>query len=156
MTRCWKYSNCVIGVYNSTRYFLDVQVTLAPKILRILRMKLVPGVSFLSVFTMTPRLHHTYILPFTQQSLENIVLSLRTISDLLAIRESALHQVMEKQNRLEYLRDTGANRPKHHQIQTCGHTGLTCPHMSTSVRKVIICHNVAMAIPVKKWGYKYY
>ena len=62
---------------------------------------------------------HGSILPFTQQSLEkyNDVVAKDYFRFTNHKGENALRQVMEKQNRLEYLRDTGANRPKHHQIK---------------------------------------
>ena len=80
---------------------------------------------------------HGSILPFTQQGMEKL-------NDMFTKvyfrgtnhREAALKQVMEKQNRLEYLRDLNAQPPKHHEV-TCsicgteGHNKLTCSHSVT-------------------------
>ena len=57
--------------------------------------------------------------------------------------ENALRQVMEKQNRLEYLRDTGASRSKHHQItQIFGHNRLTCPNECSKCGHIPYCSHL--------------
>ena len=77
---------------------------------------------------------HGGILPFTQQGMEK----LNDVFTKVYFRATnhkgdvALKQVMEKQNRLEYLHDLNVQPPKHHEV-TCsvcgnkGHNKLTCP-----------------------------
>ncbi len=76
---------------------------------------------------------HGSILPFTQQGLEkyNDVVTKDYFRSTSHHGQKALHQIMEKQNRLEYLRDIGAQADKKFAI-TCsnckgkGHNKLTC------------------------------
>ena len=82
---------------------------------------------------------HGGILPFTQQGMEKV----NDVFTKVYFRatnhkgETALRQVMEKQNRLEYLRDLTAQPPKHHEVtcSTCGskgHNKLSYPQSTTS------------------------
>lgn len=76
---------------------------------------------------------HGAILPFTQQGLEkqNDTLTKNYFRSSCLQGETALRQLVEKQNRLEYLSDLGAKRQKRFEI-TCskckqkGHNRLTC------------------------------
>ena len=78
---------------------------------------------------------HGGILPFTQQGTEKV----KDVFTKVYFRatnhkgEAALKQIMEKQNRLEHLRDLSTQPPKHHQVTslncgTEGHNRLTCLH----------------------------
>ena len=77
---------------------------------------------------------HGSILPFTQQGLEKFNDNVTKVYFRSTNHKGtkALAQVLEKQNRLEYLKDGGAQAPKHHEV-TCsccgdkGHNRLTCP-----------------------------
>ena len=77
---------------------------------------------------------HSSILPFTQQGLKkyNDIMT-RQYFQATSHDEHALKQIMEKQNRLEHLRDLGAQTSKCFEM-TCskckgkGHNKLTCTH----------------------------
>ena len=79
---------------------------------------------------------HGSILPFTQQSLEkyNDVTTKDFFRATNHRGESALRQIMQKQNRQEYLRDAGYQRVKNKVkcsiCQCTGHNKLTCPNRS--------------------------
>lgn len=70
---------------------------------------------------------HGSILPFTQQGLEkfNDVMTKQYFRATSHQNEKALLQLMQKQNRLEYLRDNDAQLPKQHEVccSNCGSTG---------------------------------
>ena len=70
---------------------------------------------------------HGSILPFTQQGLEkfNDVMTKQYFQATSHQNEKALLQLMQKQNRLEYLRDNDAQLPKQHEVccSYCGSTG---------------------------------
>lgn len=72
------------------------------------------------------RLHHS-IVPFTQQGLEkyNDVMTKQYFRATNHHDSKALTQIMEKQNRLEYLRDSGAQSKRCFDItcSKCGHKG---------------------------------
>ncbi len=76
---------------------------------------------------------HGSILPFTQQGLEklNDVMSKHYFRATSHQNEKALLQMIQKQNRLEHLQDSGARQGKHHEIacsncKEIGHNKLTC------------------------------
>ena len=78
---------------------------------------------------------HGSILPFTQQGLEkfNDVVTKQYFRATSHQNDKALVQLMQKHNRLEYLRDNDAQLPKHHEVtcSNCGSTGhnkLSCTH----------------------------
>ena len=91
---------------------------------------------------------HGSILPFTQQSLEkyNDVVTKDYFRSTNHKGENALRQVMEKQNQLEYLRDTGASRSKHQikcsNCQTFGHNRLTCPNEYSKCGHIPYCSHL--------------
>ena len=70
---------------------------------------------------------HSSILPFTQQGLEkyNDIMTKQYFRSSNHKSEQALVQIMEKQNRLEYLRDQGVQPAKCFEVvcSKCGHTG---------------------------------
>lgn len=77
---------------------------------------------------------HGSILPFTQQALEkyNDVTTKDFFRSTNHKGETALRQIMEKQNRLEHLRDSGTHPNKAFCVKctackTIGHNRLTCP-----------------------------
>ena len=76
---------------------------------------------------------HGLILAFTQQGLEkyNDITTKYYFRSTHHKGEQALRQLMEKQNRIDHLRDSQAKQPKHHDIRcgNCtqeGHNKLTC------------------------------
>ena len=78
---------------------------------------------------------HSSILLFTQQGLEKFidVVTKQYFRATSHQNDKALFQLMQKHNRLEYLRDTDAQLPKHHEVtcSNCGSTGhnkLSCTH----------------------------
>ena len=76
---------------------------------------------------------HGSIVPFTQQGLEklNDTITKNFFRSTSHRGEDALRQLIEKQNRLEYLSDSGAKKPKLFEItcsncNTTGHNRLSC------------------------------
>lgn len=76
---------------------------------------------------------HGAILPFTQQGLEkhNDMMTKQFFRATCHRGEDALIQILEKENRMEYLRDAEALMPKHHEVScsNCkakGHNMFTC------------------------------
>ena len=76
---------------------------------------------------------HGAILPFTRQGLEkyNDVMTKDYFRSSSHRQEECLRQILQKQNRLEFLEHSGAMRPKKHKV-TCencqlkGHNMITC------------------------------
>lgn len=75
---------------------------------------------------------HGSILPFTQQGLEKLNdITTKNFFRSSCLRVEALKQLIEKQNRIEHLNDTGKKRAKLFEV-TClncvehGHNRLTC------------------------------
>ena len=78
---------------------------------------------------------HGGILPFTQQGLEKFNDNVTKVYFRSTNHKgtTALAQVLEKHNRLDFLKDSGAQPSKHHKIScsSCGNDGhnrLTCPN----------------------------
>jgi len=76
---------------------------------------------------------HGCLFPFTQHELEkyNDVMTKDYFCSTGHQGEQVLIQIVQKQNRIEYLRDRDANLPKHHEIKcmnccAAGHNKTSC------------------------------
>ena len=77
------------------------------------------------------------ILPFTQQGLEklNDTITKMFFRGTNHKGEEAMQQILQKHNRIEFLKDSGKAPPQHHQVKCSicgqgGHNRLTCEKLS--------------------------
>ena len=83
---------------------------------------------------------HGSLLPFSQQGLEklNDVMTKHYFRATSHQNEKALLQLIQKQNRIEHLKDMGAQPGKHHSI-SCNNCSDIGHNMHSCVKPCLIC-----------------